>query len=345
MRGVAWKILFAVCATSVLRAASAHAAPPALVTLEYEVAQEASGCPNIEEFQSSVARQLGYDPFRPGADRRVAVRIARKEPGFAGAIQWSDASGRWVGDRRLSSQRVECSEIAANVAFAVAVQIQLLAALAPATSEPSSPAAEPGPAPTATTGPPDAKAVPPAQPDDAAERTSRPGERGRPRDRLTLFAGLGASLALGLAPHATGVGRIFVGGQLAPISLELAFDGALPASQRQPDGSGFSLTRFTLGAAACGNFRPFAACLTGTFGRLEARGFGLDEAASPAGLFSQVGGRVVATYNFSDRFFASARVDGLVMLTTWTVTLNDGIVWTTPRVGGLAGLDFGVNFF
>jgi hypothetical protein len=344
MHGVAWKSLFVVCATSAVYATSAHAAPPTSVTLEYEVAQGASECPNVEEFQSSVERQLGYAPFRPNADRRVAVRIARKEPGFVGAIKWSDASGRWVGDRQLSSPHPECSEIAANVAFAVAVQIQLLAALAPATSEPSTPAAKPGPASSATR-PPEAKAPPPARPDDAAERPSPPREPGPPRDRFTLFAGLGASLALGLAPHATGVGKLFVGGRIEAFSLELAFDGALPASQRQPDGSGFSLTRFTLGAAACGSFRPFAACLTGAFGRLEARGFGVDEVASPGGLFSEVGGRVTATYDFSDRFFAAARVDGLVVLNTWTVTLNDGVVWTTPRVGGLMGLDFGVNFF
>jgi hypothetical protein len=33
------------------------------------------------------------------------------------------------------------------------------------------------------------------------------------------------------------------------------------------------------------------------------------------------------------------------MLSPWTVTLNDTVAWTTPRVGGLLGLDFGMYFF
>jgi len=42
---------------------------------------------------------------------------------------------------------------------------------------------------------------------------------------------------------------------------------------------------------------------------------------------------------------AAARVDGLVLLSSPTVKLNKTAVWTTPRVGGLMGLDLGVRFF
>ena len=112
-------------------ARTAEAGPQTFVALEYEVAPDASGCPDVEEFRAAVARQLEYDPFRPAADRRVAVQIARKEIGFDGRIRWTDADGRWVGDRRLTSRRPDCGEIAASLAFSVAVQIQLLATLAP----------------------------------------------------------------------------------------------------------------------------------------------------------------------------------------------------------------------
>src|SRR6185295_12804821 len=105
----------------------------------YEVGPDVGGCPAPEQFRASVERQLGYNPFRPAADRRVAVQIARKDGGFAGWIRWSDAGGRWVGDRRLSSRRPDCVEIAASLAFSVAVQVQLLAALEPATPTPIAP--------------------------------------------------------------------------------------------------------------------------------------------------------------------------------------------------------------
>jgi hypothetical protein len=58
-----------------------------------------------------------------------------------------------------------------------------------------------------------------------------------------------------------------------------------------------------------------------------------------------LGVRIAATHDFGDRYFAGARLEGLVMLSPWTVTLNDTAAWTTPRVGGLIGLDFGMNFF
>jgi hypothetical protein len=41
----------------------------------------------------------------------------------------------------------------------------------------------------------------------------------------------------------------------------------------------------------------------------------------------------------------SAHADGLVMLSRWNVVLNDAVVWTVPRIGGLVGLDLALRFF
>src|SRR6476661_1353324 len=71
----------------------ARAGSPTFVTLEYEVAPDVTGCPDANVFRASVARQLHYDPFRPAADRKVVVQIARKDPGFDGRIKWTDADG------------------------------------------------------------------------------------------------------------------------------------------------------------------------------------------------------------------------------------------------------------
>lgn len=308
----------------------AEAGPQTFVALEYEVAPEATGCPDVEEFRAAVARQLQYDPFRPAADRRVAVQIARKEIGFDGRIRWTDADGRWVGDRRLTSRRPDCGEIAASLAFSVAVQVQLLATLAP--PEPPAPTPAPEASPPVIVPEPE-PAPPPPEP-----------APGPPARRLTYSVGLGPALALGLSPQTTGVARLFVSGRLTWISLELGVDAALPATQHQIDGTGFSLDRFAGGGAACGHAGAFAACVTGTFGVLRARGTGVDAPATPSGLFSQAGARIAATLDFGGRYFATARLDGLVMLSTWTVTLNQTAAWTTPRVGALIGVDVGARF-
>jgi hypothetical protein len=348
---VAWSVF-------AMLAATARAEPQTWVALEYEIAPDTEGCPAPEEFQSSVKRQLRYDPFRRGADRRVAVHIARKDKGFEGLIKWSDARGNWVGDRRLASQRPECSEIAANVAFAVAVQIQLLAALEPKSSTPKSStpkgsAANASPTAPVTSAPPVTAPPEPQTPDKSptsssqsnAPTASPASQPPQPRRaRLRFSAGLGPSLGAGIAPHLTVLGRGFASVRLDPLSFELAFDAALPASRTEMDGGGFSLRRFGGAAAACSHVQLFAACLTATLGRIEAHGFGVDKPASPAGLFSQLGARIAATHEFGERYFASARIEGLVMLSSWTVTLNDSVAWKTPRISGLVGLDFGVFF-
>ena len=305
-------------------AGPARAGAQTFVSLEYAT-PEASGCPDVEEFRASVARQLHYDPFRPAADRQVAVQIARKEAGFDGRIRWTDADGNWVGDRRLTSRRSDCGEITASVAFAVAVQVQLLAALAPP-PEPEPPPPPPPPPP------PEVIVVAPPPPPP-------------PVKHLTWSVGVGPALALGLAPQTTGVGRLFVSRRRAWVSLELAADAAWPATQHEADGTSFSLDRFAGDAAVCGHAGALAACATATLGVLRARGSGVDMPLTPSGLFSQVGARIAATLDLGDRFFASARVDGLIMLQSWTVMVNQVAAWTTPRVGALIGVDVGARFF
>jgi hypothetical protein len=122
-------------------------------------------------------------------------------------------------------------------------------------------------------------------------------------------------------------------------------DAALPATQREADGSGFSLDRFAAGAAVCGHAWAFAACFTTTVGLLRARGLAVDAPASSSGLFSQLGARFGAAEDLGRRFFVAARADALVMLSSWTVRLNETTVWTTPRVGLVVGFDLGVRFF
>jgi len=109
-------------------------------------------------------------------------------------------------------------------------------------------------------------------------------------------------------------------------------------------GAGFSLERFAAAAAACAHAGPIAGCVTGTLGRLQARGFGVDAPSSPVGMFSQVGARLVASRDIG-RYFVALRLEGLVMTSPSQVTLNQVTVWTTPRVAELLGVDLGAHFF
>jgi len=230
----------------------------------------------------------------------------------------------------------------------VAVQIQLLAEIAPAAPPPSSPPAR-GPALVAapvvgaTPSAVEQPAPKPPQP-DATAGVSAPVPP-RPKPWLRLSMGIGPSVAVGLMPQATGLGRLFVSGAAGRFSLELAADAALPVTQHDAGGAGFSLDRIAAAAAACGHVGVVAACVTGTLGRFEAHGFGVDQQASPAGYFSQVGARLRATHDVAGRYFIAGRVDGLVMVSSSTVTLSQTVVWTTPRVGGVLGIDFGAHFF
>jgi hypothetical protein len=318
----------------------AHAQPRTSVALDYDIALEASGCPDADRFRASVERQLGYDPFRAAADKRIAVQIAPKDGGFEGHIRWSDADGHSVGERRLSSRRPECKEIAASVAFAVAVQIQLLATLAPPAPEPPAPVPEP-PAPPPAAPEPGAKVTVVERPIEPPAPEPEPAARS---GALTLSVGLGPSLALGVSPEPTGLGRIFVSARRAWVSFELALDAAMPVTQHLADGTGFSLRRFAAGGAVCGHVRAFAGCALGIVGLLQARGVDLDVPRSPSGVFSQLGARVAATRDFG-RYFLAVHVDGLVMSARWTVTLNQAAAWTTPRVGAVIGVDLGARFF
>jgi hypothetical protein len=368
-----------------LLAARASAEPAPFVALDYDVPTDQRACPDALEFRANIQVQLGYDPFQPGGDRRVSVQITHKGSGLEGRIRWSDANGRWVGDRRLASRRADCAELATNLAFAVAVQVQLLATLtfpadikdatttggsppapAPTAASEVSPGSTPG-AGTAASSTGERRTAAPATPPPetvprvepaAGERAtgSRPDEppnvevggtarRTDGNATVALSVGVGPAMAIGLAPHATALGRMFVGGRIDHFSLEVGVDATWPIEQRNVDAAGFSLERLGASLAACGHARAFAACGLGAVGSLRVSGLGLDQPASPTGTFSQLGARILARHDFDTGLFVAAHMDALVLLSRWTVRVNDVDTWMTPRMGGVVGVDVGVGFF
>ena len=111
---------------SVLFAAPAAAqAPPLKVTLVYETPAGA-GCPNDSVFRAGVTHRLGYDPFRADASLHVAMRTFETSSGLSGLVEWHDDSFAVKGEQHFSPKRRDCAHLVDEMAFAVAVQIQLL---------------------------------------------------------------------------------------------------------------------------------------------------------------------------------------------------------------------------
>src|SRR3954466_327847 len=132
------------------------------VDLEYEGLAK---CPDAAEFKNIVARRLGYDPFRSGARDRVLVFITPREPTIAGRIEWRDHDGKWTGDHTFPSRSNDCGELVRAMGFALALQIDLLAAARSAESPTeAAPHRHDEPAPSPVTTPPTPPTAPTTPP-------------------------------------------------------------------------------------------------------------------------------------------------------------------------------------
>ena len=317
---------------------AAKGATDTLVQLEYR-SDESGGCVDEDELRRMVTDQLGHDPFRPDADQRVSISIAKTDTGFQGRIVWTEADGRRVGERLLSSRSRDCHEIAANVAFAVALQLQLVDRGVPAQANAEGSGAERSPAATDQTN----RAQPsPERPALSAEASaaSVPASPAR----LRLAVGAGPAVGMGMTPGATAFGRLFVVARLPRVSAEIAADAGLPVTQREPDGTAVAVTALGSSAAGCAHVSVASACLLARLGWIRARGVDVAAPSTSWGRFSELGMRLAASRELG-RFSVSVHADGLVMLSRWNVVLNDAVVWTAPRVGAVVGLDLALRFF
>lgn len=108
-------------------ASAAHAAGDVVVSLDFETDPALAECPSAADFRKDVIRQLGHDPFRDNAPRRLVVRIRASGARMGGRVEWRDASDEWEGERTFSSRNESCAQMARAMALATAIQIQLLA--------------------------------------------------------------------------------------------------------------------------------------------------------------------------------------------------------------------------
>ena len=231
-------------------------------------------------------------------------------------------------------------EIAANLAFAVTLQLQLVERGVSNDADAGVPNAEQPP--PKTTGQPNRAPVIPERPSPSAESPGVPGPA--PPARLVLAVGAGPAVGLGMAPDTTAFGRLFFVARFRRLSAEVAFDAALPVTQRELDGTGVVVSAMGSSAAGCGHVSLVSACILGRIGWIRARGVDVAEPSTSWGRFAEIGMRLAGTREFG-RFMVSVHADGLVMLSRWNVVLNDAVVWSVPRIGGVVGLDVALRFF
>lgn len=296
------------------------AQPKLRVVLEYS-ADPALGCPSGSELSANVSRQLGYDPFAAeGSEQRLRLTIGKVAERAEARLEWIDRQQQSEGERRLTSDG-NCNDLVANLAFAVAVQIQLHAASTP-----------PPPPPPAVAPPPTVS--PPAPP-----RAAHP-----PPIQRVIYVGVGALARHGLTPGTSPGLRIF--GALAQErwALELSAHTTLPSELQQTDGTGFTARELGANLAPCLRLPPVGLCAAGSLSLLHAQGQGVDQARSPSVLTAGVGGRLQLVWPALERFGIIVQGEVLAVLLPREVLLNRSKVWSTEPVAVTAILDFAAIF-
>ncbi len=288
------------------------------ISLEYQT-QLPDDCPGEDQLRDAVSQLVGYEPFVDHAPRVVSIEISSHRTGLVGLLRWRDKRGELGGQRRFESAPDACADLARNLAFALAVHIQLL-------NVPQA-EAEPKPAPPPVPQPP-----PPTPPPTAAERAWRFG------------VGVGPRLMFGWGPK-VGVGASL--GMLAQApswSYQAAIEGILPTERHLSDGSGFDLWAWSGSFSPCLRARPFDGCVAVRLGQIRVNGFGVDEARSPTGPFAQAGLKFAAVLPITPDLDARIHLEGALTLTDWTVQLNGKNAFSLPPVSLISGIDV-VGFF
>jgi len=310
--------------------------------LRYDVDTSLPGCWNEADFRKKVTHRVGYETFRDDAIAIVSVRVDGATGAIGGNVDWQDASGAKMGERHFVAKDGNCGKLLAEMAFAVALQIQMLglapkAPDAPSTEEvgastaaPSSSAPEPEPRPNTEHTP---TAEPPQeQPEEAPPRVP------------SMWLGLGPQAAVGVAPSALLAGRIFFGLRRGGFFFEVGGETSYPETFHRWGGSGFRELLLAASLAACHDEGFAVACLLGKAGELRLAGESLDVKRSPAAFVAHAGVRLGANVDLSKAWFAALHVDGLVLLTPCTVEISGSRIWEMPRLAAFAGLDIAARF-
>ena len=311
-----------------------------MIDLDYRTDAALEGCPSEAEFRAQIQSQLGYDPFRADSAQKVVARAAADGNDIKGFVRWYDASGTPRGERELTSAGKNCPAFARAMSFAIAVQIQLLYEHEEAkasTEEASEPKAKTEPAsPTPTPGS-KAEPAPGSKAEPAPGSNAEPAGAQAPHWLFMVGAGPGARF--GVSPRAAAEGRVFAAIRRGRFAAELGADASLPSRNQASEGAGFEQNLLGGSLAGCGFVWPFSGCLVNRYARVAVRGFGVDVPHSSSTLVVQLGPRLALNGSFARGWMGALRIDALVALSRWRVTLREQEVWDAPALSLSIGAD------
>lgn len=336
------------------------------VGLHYETDAAAGPCWDESEFRKNVARRVGYDPFRDTAPVNMAIRVSGSARALDGTVEWRNAQGAPIGERRFVAKDGNCLRLLNEMSFAVGLQIQLLRSETPgqddgppvaATPSAREPVANQVPSDTEKTqrsspaglasatlesrAAPSKRAPEPAR---ALPNSAMVGEEVRAPSRWSAWVGAGPSLALGMAPSATASMRVFFAARRSSLSIEIGGQASYPTTLRQSDGSGFHEWLIGMNTALCAHRNVVSACALGGVSQVRVAGMGVDQPRTPTGLIVHAGLRLATTLDLGGPWFIIVRTDALGLLTPCTVDLNQAAAWDMPRLGALVGIDAAARF-
>ncbi len=309
-----------------------------VVQLAYEVDDDLD-CPTESEFRSDVKRRLGSDPFGDSAASTVSVTFRGTKRGPTSQIRWHDPRGTLPGVRNFEPKAQSCRALATQVVFAVVVQIQLL----PEYRDESPPEDESASSRSSAVEP-DAEERPVAPPPKPLPNfEERPAQAtNRLVDEWTI--GAGALGLLGWSPR-VGVGaRLFVAARQHSFLLEGAAEWAVPSRVEKGGGSGYELSTWSGALAPCLVLQQLAACGVVRVGRVNSRGFGLDQTRSPRAFVSQVGARLAYLQPLTAQWLLIAQGEIAGNLRPVRVELDRAEVWSAPLVTASFGLSVAASF-
>jgi len=323
-------------------------AAPYAVKLDYQAGPD---CPGVDQFVAGVQSRLGYDPFAENAPEKVLVLITSRGDALNGRVEWRDRHGDWAGEQGFPGGGTDCRRLVHAMGFALAVQIQILAATRLELDDGALPLPSPpaqGPAPVEPPLPVVASPLPPPPPPVAAPPVATPSisapsaAPGAPNSGAVFALGAGGGAALGMSSVPSWSGRVFGSAGWTHLSVELAAALSVPDITRRADGAGYSQQFLFLAAAGCARVVRWSACLLSNVGQVRLHGEDIDRPTSANVPLVEVGVRAGTRQPLGRHVFWQAHLDGLANLNRWTATLDQVAVWTAPRFVASLGVEAGV---
>jgi hypothetical protein len=321
----------------------AECQPKLVVDLDYGADAALEACPSEAAFRAQIRSQLGYDPFLASSAHKVVARAAADAHGIRGFVRWYDASGKLRGERELRSSNEDCAAFARAMSFAIAVQIQILR------EEAEQPVAGASRAASDTDGKGETfEKSEPASSTNLARRSERPPSRTSPFNSNAepgkappwqLMIGAGPGVRFGVGPRPAAEGRVFALVRRDPFAVQLGADASLPSRNPTAEGEGFELNLAGASVSGCAFVQLVSVCLVNRLGRVAVRGFGVDMPRSSSRLVADFGPRLALQGTFARGWMGVLRIETLVALSPWRVTLREREVWRAPPLSLSIGVD------